>query len=880
MRPTDIQRDRGGCRCDRRAARAGAWACLVLAMASGAAAAAGAEPAIRLRAWGVPEYARNDVEALADRKIVEAFQERFPNVKPVATTGLEIPGRQTKDILPLMQIAGDIAPDVLYVNFRQSDTFISNKFLYPLDRYLEHLVGATVRGGHLLAPDAYVAQLRQGPNFAREVAERVPDQCWPVMRRRCPYGAECPYLKAWGEPPAGVHYHTWCFPVGPDFIALFYRKDLFFEAGLPDRAPETIDEMLAWCRRLTNPKEDRYGLQIFLEELGWSTMSFLYSCGGRVVEQDQRGEWRCAFDTEEAVEAYYLVARFFLEPFENQHGRFTGVVYLGEPQGTHELRCAMSFNYLDQRFFGTYDPGQFGFGPVPAGPAGLRGSEFNSRMVGIYAGLETDIPKRNAAWEYIRFFDGPEARLVRTTTLVESGMGRFVRPKLLEEAGFPEYVRQVPRGWEDAARVALEHGIPEPYGRNCQQVYTYVSRAIDQIRTDARVQRAMAAFDGPAAKARIREILRERVRRSNETMLDIYTPEQRRFRSTVAAAVAGAILLVFALMFRWVFRAFARAEPAEPGRRRAGWQFGRYKWAWIILLPALGTIALWEYWPLLRGAVIAFQDYNVRGFSEWVGMQNFANVLFDDEFWYALGVAVQYSLLFMAFGFAAPIALAFLLTEVPRGKILFRTIYYLPAVLTGVVVIFLWKGFYGRYGMINDLVNFAIGLLNYLPGVALEEVHTAWLESPTFALFFCLLPTIWAGMGPGCLIYLAALKTIPEDLYEAADIDGAGIWGKTFHIAIPSIRSLILINFIGAMIGTMKTGGGFILAMTGGGPYTPYGRTEVVGLHIFWQAFAYLRFGAATAMAWVLGAMLIGFTVFQLQRLSRMEFRTAAGTGT
>ena len=89
--------------------------------------------------------------------------------------------------------------------------------------------------------------------------------------------------------------------------------------------------------------------------------------------------------------------------------------------------------------------------------------------------------------------------------------------------------------------------------------------------------------------------------------------------------------------------------------------------------------------------------------------------------------------------------------------------------------------------------------------------------------------------------------------------------------------SLILINFVGAAIGAMKSGGEFVLAMTGGGPYTPYGATEVVGLHIFWEAFGYLRFGPATAMAWVLGSMLIGFTVLQLQRLSRMEFKAGAG---
>src|ERR1035438_5936237 len=97
------------------------------------------------------------------------------------------------------------------------------------------------------------------------------------------------------------------------------------------------------------------------------------------------------------------------------------------------------------------------------------------------------------------------------------------------------------------------------------------------------------------------------------------------------------------------------------------------------MLPAVGTIALWAYYPLARGSVMAFQDYNVRGFVHWIGMENIATVLFDDEFWYAMWVSLKYASLFIVFGFVAPIVLAFLLTEVPRGKLLFRSVYYLPA---------------------------------------------------------------------------------------------------------------------------------------------------------------------------------------------------------
>ena len=272
---------------------------------------------------------------------------------------------------------------------------------------------------------------------------------------------------------------------------------------------------------------------------------------------------------------------------------------------------------------------------------------------------------------------------------------------------------------------------------------------------------------------------------------------------------------------------------------------------------------------------MAFQNYNVRGFSEWVGLGNFASVLFDQEFWYSIWVSFQYALFSMLFGFCAPIALAFLLSEVPKGKTLFRTIYYLPAVLSGVVVMFLWKSFYSPEGLLNQILNVFVHGFNHLPGVHLTEHHSAWLSDSHYALFCCLIPTVWAGMGPGCLIYLAALKTIPEEIYEAADIDGAGPFKKIAFVSLPSIRALISINFIGAVIGVMKSGGQYILAMTGGGPYAPFGQTEVIGLHIWWEAFGFLRFGAATAMAWILGSMLIGFKVVQLQRLKNMEFKTA-----
>ena len=863
------------------------------------------QAAITLRAAGVP-FRSSKVPDLAYLRVLEEFRRKHPLVNPVSDRGLKIPGgARVLDMVPLMQIAGGIAADVMYVNFRQSDTYIQNKFLYPLDKYLEQTLGLDIKGGPNMELDEYLAELSKSDKYNTEITPRIPHQCWEVIRRECPYKEKCHFAKAnggeWDFEPTEKHYHVWSFPQGSYVMALIYRKDLFQQAGLPDRVPRTNEEFFEFAKKLTNPAEDRFGMQMALDEvLAYATLSFLYSAGGRLVDRDENGQWRCLFDSDEAIEAYFFVARLVHEPFEGPDGKtISSVVYSGDPLQSRggQVYVAMQFGPVDLNVFPRYgldvDPSLMSFGPVPLGPTGKRGSEFNSSMFGIYVGLEGDEhkDKRDAAWEYIRFYDGPEARNIRTKVYVEHGLGRFVQPELLKAAGYEEYIRQIPKGWVKAYQKALKTGVPEPYGKNCQNVYSYASKGINQIATDEDVKRAIVARKkaldagdtaGAAkcenrAKERIGEILRKQVEISNEKMLDIIEPAKRKKRNIVASIVVVSILLIFVLLFRKVFKIFDAAQLRDPNAPKGKWQFTRYKWAYLMLAVPVGSVLLWQYYPLVKGTVISFQNYNVRGTYEWVGMANFASALYDVEFWHSLWVTLKYALLFMLFGFTAPIVLAFLLTEVPKGKILYRTIYYLPAVLTGLIVIYLWKSFYAQFGMMNQVVNFFVNLLNYVPGVQIAELHKNWLQDPQLALICILLPAIWAGMGPGCLIYLAALKTVPEEIYEAADIDGAGILHKVFYVAIPNIKGLIMINFIGVMVTIMKSSGEFALAMTGGGPYTPYGQTEFAGLKIYFQAFGYLRFGVATAMAWILGSMLVGFTVIQLQKLSKMEFKTAAG---
>ena len=453
--------------------------CLSLVGGAGAAEAPKGEPPIRLRAWGVPSAFGVGPMEEANRMIMDAFRAKHPGVEPVSATGLILPSATaTMDMVPFMQIAGDIAPDAVYVNFRFSQTYIDKRLLYPLDRYIEQIAGVSPPDSGVLANEAYVELLKSGAGWER-VADRVPMPSWEVIRRLCPYGLSCPYRREWGQPPEERHRHVWAYPVGPVVMALSYDRSLFAEhaeEGVEERAPRDWEEMLRWAKLVTDPEKNEYGFQVVLEAPAWTFLNFLYSAGGRVVRQDANGDWYCTLDTEEAVEAGYFFARLRHEPVVRDGKVIArGVVRVSESGSTEPVRFGMTFAYLDQRYLTAAGDQTRAVGPVPRGPTAVRGSEFNAQMCGVFSGLKDQPRRRDAAWNYIQFYDGPEARRIRTAKMVEGGLGKYVARRQLErfnEGGrYDSVIRQVSPELERVYEVAFASGVPEPYGRGCSVVY-------------------------------------------------------------------------------------------------------------------------------------------------------------------------------------------------------------------------------------------------------------------------------------------------------------------------------------------------------------------------------------------------------------------------
>ncbi len=784
---------------------------------------------ITLKVFELPDTKKTDPVTKADIAVVDAFKKKYPHIELIAFSGIKIENMDL-DAGPLMAIAGGVAPDIIYVNFRQSDTYIQNNFLYPLDEFVNRM-------------------------SEEELNLRVEKPVFPVIKR-----------KKIGD----KQEHYWMLPYETLVRVLFFRRDLFYKRGLdPNKPPQTWEELLDYSRRLTSPKDGIYGLYLALgPQAAYDWITYLWSAGGDAVVYDtEKDEWRASFADSSGVKAMEFYLKLMTTKWKDAYGKdqVGFVTREGDWGRMFEAgKIGMRMDYLShQNLGGKLDPNLVGMAPCPKGPDGLRGAEINCRMMGIFSGAgisnnagigdRDPVKVREAAWNYIRFYDSEEARKIRIKFMIEAGYGRMQNPLFLKRYGYDEYLKYTHKEWIDTFEEAVKNGKPEPYGRNCQKVYEYMTIPLEQCIS---LENQGKLGHTPSQKRKnIDRILKKGEKRTNELMIG-KTPEKERIkRNRIASLIAVLIFIVFIFCIIYLWRVFSKQARILPAVRK-----NSHATVILLLLPAVISIVLWKYLPMIMGSMMAFQDYKIVGDSSWIGFANFAEVLYDPFWWSALGKTLYYMLLSLGLGFFPPVLLAILLQEVSHGKILYRLIYYLPAIISGIIVVYLWKLLYdpSDAGILNRIL-LSVGL-----------PKSQWLRSEQLAMLCVVLPSIWAGVGPGCLIYLAALKGIPDDIYEAADIDGAGFFRKIRYIVLPSLKPLLILQFIAAFIASAQQSD-FILVMTFGGPNEA---TKVADLLIFEKAYLYLKFGIATTMAWMLGFMLIGFTMIQLKKISNMDFKT------
>ncbi|MBE8474683.1 carbohydrate ABC transporter permease [Streptomyces justiciae] len=291
-------------------------------------------------------------------------------------------------------------------------------------------------------------------------------------------------------------------------------------------------------------------------------------------------------------------------------------------------------------------------------------------------------------------------------------------------------------------------------------------------------------------------------------------------------------------------------SPAGDRRRR---RLADQLRAHAFLIGGLLCFALFSWYPAIRAIVIAFQKYTPGSDAEWVGTANFTRVWHDPEFTAAWRNTLTFTLLALLLGFVVPFVLALVLNELRHAKAFFRVVVYLPVMIPPVVSALLWKWFYDPgAGLANEALRFL-----HLP-------TSNWSNGADTALVSLVIVATWANLGGTVLIYLAALQSIPGELYEAAELDGASLLQRVRHVTIPQTRFVILMLMLLQIIATMQV---FTepFVITGGGPENA---TVTVLYLIYKYAFLYNDFGGACALSVMLLILLGAFSAVYL-RLTR-----------
>ena len=268
----------------------------------------------------------------------------------------------------------------------------------------------------------------------------------------------------------------------------------------------------------------------------------------------------------------------------------------------------------------------------------------------------------------------------------------------------------------------------------------------------------------------------------------------------------------------------------------------------IFALPMILIFAIYSWWPILQSIVISFQKTNLITY-QFVGFDNFVHVLEDPLLGKAILNTLYFAVLALVFGFPLPILMAVLMSEVKRLKGFYSALAYLPVIIPPVVSVLLWKFFYDASP--TGVFNTILGWVGIPP--------QTWIQSEAGAMPSLVLAATWAAAGGSIIIYLAALISVPPELYDAAEVDGAGIWRKVWHVTLPQLRGVIFVMLILQLIATAQV---FLepFLFTGGGPSNA---TLTVLLLIYRYAFQNSlggAYGEATALSLMLAIVLALFS--------------------
>lgn len=282
----------------------------------------------------------------------------------------------------------------------------------------------------------------------------------------------------------------------------------------------------------------------------------------------------------------------------------------------------------------------------------------------------------------------------------------------------------------------------------------------------------------------------------------------------------------------------------------------------LYLAPWLIGLGLFTIYPFVSSLFLSFTDYNLIKSPRFIGLENYINLFTQDtEFKNSLLATLKYTLMTVPPQLIFALFIAFILNFKLKGINLYRTAYYIPSILGGnVAIAVLWRFLFSGDGLINQIITMFGG----------EPV--GWLSSPGPAMFVIAILKIWQ-FGSAMVIFLAALKEIPEELYEAAQVDGAKKWTIFFKITLPMITPTVFFNLVMQMVNALQEFNAPYLITNGG----PMKATNLTSLMIYNNAFKFFKMGYASAMSWVLFVIIMVLTVILFKTSNKWVYYSDGG---
>lgn len=286
-----------------------------------------------------------------------------------------------------------------------------------------------------------------------------------------------------------------------------------------------------------------------------------------------------------------------------------------------------------------------------------------------------------------------------------------------------------------------------------------------------------------------------------------------------------------------------RAEKPRFAIRTRGYATGA-----LFVLPAAALFLIFLWLPIGKGVSNSFYEIDFVNGDTFVGWNNYKEVLSNPGLLTAIKNTFVYMGLAAAIGFWVPIAMAIAVSELKRFQAFARIVGYLPSIIPAIVLYGMWQWFYDPVGPINSFLTF----------LGLPEFD---FYSKSHAMFSLVILETWQSFGSATLIYIAGLASIPKDLYEAAEIDGAGVWARIWRVTLPNLKGLMLLLLVLQLIATSQAFQSQLLIFGGG----PDNATLTYLLLTTREAFTYFKFGNASAMGVLMFAFLLLFSIVTLK---------------